>query len=231
MGFTAFARIPRQRVISVNVQPGDVIVGLASYGQASYESEYNSGIGSNGLTSARHDLLGHYLFDKYPESFNPDVPEELVYAGSREMMDIDAVTGETVGKLLLSPTRTYAPVINQVLKNSVPVNGIIHCSGGGQTKVMKFVEGVHIVKDNLFDTPPLFSMIRKESETEWREMYEVFNMGHRMEVYLSDDHAKEVIDIAKSFNIEAKIIGRVEAADESKLTIEGSNGLFTYPAN
>lgn len=230
VGFTAFARLPRKEVIEIDIQPGDVIVGLSSSGQASYEKEYNGGMGSNGLTSARHDVLAHYIAEKYPESFDPMVPEELVYSGSKKLTDIEEETGLPVGKLILSPTRTYAPVVAKVLKSisKEALHGIVHCSGGAQTKVLHFAKDVHIIKDNLFETPPLFKLIQSESGTDWQEMYKVFNMGSRMEFYLPESEASKVIEIAQSFNIDAQIIGRVEKNEGKKLTIESPYGTFEY---
>jgi phosphoribosylformylglycinamidine cyclo-ligase len=229
VGYTAFARMARKDVLEVNIKPGNVIVGFASYGQATYESEYNGGMGSNGLTSARHDVLGHYLAEKYPESFDPNVPIELVYAGTKKLTDIEPETGMPVGKLILSPTRTYAPVVKQALEQyRSHIHGMIHCSGGAQTKVMKFAHGVHIIKDNLLPVPPLFRMIQQESGTSWREMYEVFNMGHRFEMYVDEMAAEGLIAIAKSFNIDAQVVGRVEASDNTKLTINSPFGAFNW---
>ncbi|CAN5175033.1 AIR synthase-related protein [soil metagenome] len=229
VGYTAFARLPRKEVLENNIKPGQVIVGMASYGQATYETEYNGGMGSNGLTSARHDVLAHYLAEKYPESFDPNVPRELVYAGSKKLTDIEPETGLPIGKLILSPTRTYAPVIKQALEQyRSQIHGIIHCSGGAQTKVMKFAQGVHIIKDNLLPVPPLFRLIQQESGTGWREMYEVFNMGHRMELYVDEAAAAGLIAIAKSFNIDAQIVGRVEASTKTELTISSPYGMFTW---
>lgn len=229
VGYTAFARMARKDVLENNIQPGNVIVGFASYGQATYEHEYNGGMGSNGLTSARHDVLGHYLAEKYPESFDPNVPIELVYAGTKKLTDIEPETGLTVGKLILSPTRTYAPVVKQAFEQyRSQIHGMIHCSGGAQTKVMKFAQGVHIIKDNLLPVPPLFRMIQQESGTSWREMYEVFNMGHRLEMYVDEAAAEGLIAIAKSFNIDAQVVGRVEAADTTKLTINSPYGEFKW---
>ena len=227
---TVTCRMKRSEVISAdNIQPGDVIVGLASFGQASYEKEYNGGMGSNGLTSARHDVFANYLAAKFPESFDPEVPAELVYSGSKKLTDAIEGLGIDAGKLVLSPTRTYAPVIKAILDNfRSEVHGMIHCSGGAQTKVLHFVDKVHIVKDNMFEIPPLFRMIQEESKTEWAEMYKVFNMGHRMEIYLKPEHAQAIIDISKSFNIEAQIIGRVESHKGKKLTIKSEYGTFEY---
>ncbi|MCB0457586.1 MAG: phosphoribosylformylglycinamidine cyclo-ligase [Flavobacteriaceae bacterium] len=228
---TVTARMKRSDVIdNANIQPGDVIVGLASFGQSSYETEYNGGMGSNGLTSARHDVFAKELAVKYPESFDASVPEALVYSGSKKVTD--AVEGSPVnaGKLVLSPTRTYAPIIKKILSevNKTKLHGMVHCSGGAQTKILHFIENLHIVKDNLFDVPPLFQLIQKESKTDWKEMYQVFNMGHRMELYVAPQIAEEIISISKSFNVEAQIVGRVEAASEKKLTIKSSVGEFQY---
>ncbi len=227
---TVTARMRKDKVIdNAHIQPGDVIVGLSSSGQATYEKEYNGGMGSNGLTSARHDVFGKYLAEKYPESFDHALDDDVVYTGSRKLTDPVEGAPLDAGKLVLSPTRTYAPVIKQLLDELRPqIHGMVHCSGGAQTKVLHFVDNMHVVKDNLFDLPPLFKLIQEESRTDWREMYQVFNMGHRMEVYLPQEHAQRVIDIAKQFNIEAKIVGRCEAFDGKKLTIESPYGTFTY---
>lgn len=227
---TVTARAKRSKIIdNTKIQAGDVIVGLSSYGQASYESEYNGGMGSNGLTSARHDVFNNYLAKKYSESFDGSIPSDLVYSGSYKLTDTIAELGIDAGKLVLSPTRTYAPVVAQVLKeNFDAVHGMIHCSGGAQTKVLHFVNNVHIIKDNMFDVPPLYQIIQKESGTTWKEMYKVFNMGHRYEFYVPEKDAGTIIDIAKSFNIEAKIVGRVEKADKKKLTIKSEFGEFEY---
>lgn len=226
---TVTCRMKRSEVIENAIQPGDVIVGLASYGQASYEKEYNSGIGSNGLTSARHDLFFNHLANKYPESYDDLIPKSLVYTGSYSLTRKIPELNTDAGKLLLSPTRTYAPVIVPMLKEiRKHIHGMIHCSGGAQTKVMKFVDKVHVIKDNLFPIPPLFRLIQEQSDTDWDEMYEVFNMGHRFEVYLPEAHAQTVIDIAKSFNIDAQIIGRVEPCNKKQLTIKTENGNFSY---
>lgn len=227
---TVTARMKRSEVINNDkIQPGNVIVGLASVGQANYESIYNGGMGSNGLTSARHDVFSKYLAEKYPESFDADVPEELVYSGTKKLQDsIDGLDID-IGKLVLSPTRTYAPVIKAILDASRDrINGIIHCTGGGQTKVLHFVERLHIVKDQLFDTPPLFKLIQEQSNTNWQEMYQVFNMGHRMEIYLPQEIAREVIEISESFGVQAKVVGYVEAADSAVLTIKSKYGVFKY---
>lgn len=227
---TVTARMKREDVISnENIQAGDVIVGLSSFGQASYEKEYNGGMGSNGLTSARHDVFARYLADKYPESFDPQVPKELCYSGKYKLTDKIDDLGIDVGKLVLSPTRTYAPVIKKVLEqHRHNIHGMIHCSGGAQTKILNFVNNLHIIKDNMFDPPPLFQIIREESGTSWEEMYKVFNMGHRFEVYLPEEFAQDVIDISKSFNIDAQIVGYCIDCDETMLTIKSEFGQFRY---
>ncbi len=230
---TVTCRMKRADVISNgNIQAGDVIVGLASYGQASYENSYNGGMGSNGLTSARHDVFNKTLAEKYSESFDPAVPEELVFSGSKNLTDlIDIGNGKTVtaGKLVLSPTRTYAPVIKEVLAQfRSQIHGMVHCSGGAQTKVLHFVDAVHVIKDNLFPVPPLFKLIQQESGTGWQEMYKVFNMGHRMELYVPEELAKSIISIANRFNIAAQVVGRVETASAKKLTICSEFGEFVY---
>ena len=227
---TVTARMKREEVITnEKIKPGQVIVGLASYGQASYEDEYNGGMGSNGLTSARHDVFHHSIAEKYPESFDPSVPKDLVYSGSKKLTDSVKGSPLDAGKLVLSPTRTYAPIIVEILKQfRNQIGGMIHCSGGAQTKVLHFVNDVHIVKDNLFDIPPLFKLIQQESGTDWKEMYKVFNMGHRMEIYIDEKYANDIISISKSFNVDAKIIGRVEKLEETKLTIESSVGKHLY---
>jgi len=227
---TVVARMKRADVISNHtIQAGDVIVGLASDGQANYEKVYNGGMGSNGLTSARHDVLGHYLATKYVESFDPSVPKELVYSGSKNLTEAVAGTPLNVGQLILSPTRTYAPVVKALLEELRPViHGMVHCSGGAQTKVLHFVDNLHIIKDNMFALPPLFKMIQEESGTDFKEMYKVFNMGHRLEVYLAPEHAQTLIDISKSFGIDAQIIGRVEAAEKKQVTIQSGYGTFVY---
>tara|TARA_R110002072_G_scaffold266303_1_gene425159 strand:+ start:1845 stop:3008 length:1164 start_codon:yes stop_codon:yes gene_type:complete len=226
---TVIARMKREDVVSNHtIQDGDVIVGLASFGQATYETEYNGGMGSNGLTSARHDVFSKELATKFPESFDPSVPSDLVYSGTKKLTDATD-SPLNAGKLVLSPTRTYAPVIKQILdKYRKQIHGMVHCSGGAQTKVLHFVENVHVIKDNLFDIPPLFKMIQDESKTEWKEMYKVFNMGHRMEIYVPEELAKEIIAISKSFNIDAQIIGRVEKHEGKKLTINSPYGEFVY---
>lgn len=227
---TVVCRMKREEVISNHtIQDGDVIVGLASFGQASYENEYNGGMGSNGLTSARHDVFNKTLATDFPESFDPNVPSDLVYSGTKNLTD--AVEGSPIdaGKLVLSPTRTYAPVIKQILdKHRKDIHGMVHCSGGAQTKVLHFVNDVHVIKDNLFPIPPLFKLIQEESNTDWKEMYKVFNMGHRMEVYVSPELAESIIAISKSFNIDAQIVGRVEANEGKKLTIDSPYGVFEY---
>ncbi len=229
VGFTIFSRIKKDKVIDVKINDGDVIVGLSSFGLASYEKEYNSGIGSNGLTSARHDIFANYLADKYPESFNPQIPKELVYSGSKKLTDL-FIKDLSFGKMALSPTRTYLPVMKSIFSNcdKSKINGIIHCTGGGQTKVLHFINNMHIIKDNLFETPDIFSLIAKESKTSFSEMYSVFNMGHRMEFYTDNNTAVEIIQIAKSFNIDAKIIGRCVSSIEKKLTIKSQHGEFVY---
>lgn len=227
---TVTARIKRSEVIdNANIQSGDVIVGLASFGQASYESQYNGGMGSNGLTSARHDVFGASLKQKYPETFDNELPNELVYSGSKKLTDPTDTTLD-VGQLVLSPTRTYAPVIKAILDEVErnDIHGMVHCSGGAQTKILHFIDELHIIKDNLFDCPPLFELIQKESDTHWKEMYEVFNMGHRMEIYLPESQAQNVIDIAQSFKIQAQVVGRVEASSSKKLTIASEWGTFEY---
>lgn len=228
---TVTARMKRSDVIdNASIKPGNVIVGLASFGQATYEKEYNGGMGSNGLTSARHDVFGKSLADKYPESFDASIPNELVYSGSKKLTD--AVEGSPIdaGKLVLSPTRTYAPVIRKILEkySKNDIFGMVHCSGGAQTKVLHFVNNVHVVKDNLFEVPPLFKLIQQESKTDWKEMYQVFNMGHRMELYVNESVAQDIIAISKSFNVDAQIVGRVEASEEKKLTIRSEFGEFEY---
>ena len=228
---TVTARIAKKDVIdNANIQAGDVIVGLASDGQATYEKEYNGGMGSNGLTSARHDVFSKILATKYPESFDPKVPENLIYSGSKKLTSTLEGVSLDVGKLVLSPTRTYAPVIQKIFSQmgTTSIHGMVHCSGGAQTKILHFVNNLHIIKDSLFPIPPLFDLIQKESGTSGREMYQVFNMGHRMELYVSPDKAEKIISISDSFNIKAQIVGRVEAAPENKLTLETIYGTFNY---
>jgi phosphoribosylformylglycinamidine cyclo-ligase len=227
---TVTARMKRSEIISNhNIKAGNVIVGFASYGQATYETEYNGGMGSNGLTSARHDVFHKYLAEKYPESFDPQIDSDLIYSGTRKLTEMVAETGLDVGKLVLSPTRTYMPVAKGILENHrAKIDGMVHCSGGGQTKVLHFTENVHIIKDNLFEVPPLFRIIQEESQTDWKEMYKVFNMGHRLEIYTDETTAADLIAIGKSFNIDTKIIGRVEANTGNKLTIRSDKGEFVY---
>ena len=227
---TVTCRMKRSDVIdNARIKAGDVIVGLASFGQASYEDQYNGGMGSNGLTSARHDVFAHYLAEKYPESFDPSVPDDLVYSGSMKLTDAIAGLGLDAGKLVLSPTRTYAPVVKAILDEmSRRIHGMVHCSGGAQTKVMHFVKNKRVVKDNLFPTPPLFELIQRESQTEWAEMYKVFNMGHRLEVYLSEENASRVIEISESFGIPARIVGRVEEAPANELILQTPYGEIRY---
>ena len=228
---TVTARMERSKVINnANIQAGDVIVGLASFGQASYETEYNGGMGSNGLTSARHDVFAKYLAQKYPESFDAAVPNELVYSGQTKLTDSVKNSPIDAGKLVLSPTRTYAPVIKKILDKYTPnqIHGMVHCSGGAQTKVLHFIENVHVIKDNLFPVPPLFKLIQENSKTDWKEMYQVFNCGHRMEIYVPAEIAQDIIEISKSFNIDAQIVGKVEASEIKKLTIVSEYGTFEY---
>jgi phosphoribosylformylglycinamidine cyclo-ligase len=228
---TVTARMKRSDVIdNANIQAGDVIVGLASFGQSSYENSYNGGMGSNGLTSARHDVFDHYLANKYPESFDAAVPNELVYSGKVKLTDAVENSPIDAGKLVLSPTRTYAPIIKKILEkyNSDSIHGMVHCSGGAQTKVLHFVDNVHVIKDNLFPVPPLFQLIQEQSGTDWKEMYQVFNCGHRMELYVPEAVANDIIAISKSFNVDAQIVGRVEASEVKKLTITSEYGVFEY---
>jgi phosphoribosylformylglycinamidine cyclo-ligase len=227
---TVTCRMKRSDVVdNAHIQAGDVIVGLSSYGQASYEKEYNGGMGSNGLTSARHDVFAKYLATQYPESYDPNVPQDLIYSGQKKLTDKIAGLGINAGQLVLSPTRTYAPVIKQVLDQlRSRIHGMVHVSGGAQTKVLHFVDSVKITKNNLFPVPPLFQLIQEQSGTDWKEMYKVFNMGHRMEIYLPKENAEAVIAISQSFGIEAKIVGFVEASEKKKLIIEGENGRFEY---
>ena len=227
---TVTCRMKRSDIINnANIRPGDVIIGLASYGKASYEKEYNGGMGSNGLTSARHDVFAYYLAEKYPESFDAAVPKDLVYSGNKRLTDSVPGSPLNAGKLVLSPTRTYAPFVKKLLDTMRPeIHGMIHCSGGAQTKIMHFVENMHVIKDNLFPVPPLFKLIQEQSGTTWQEMYKVFNMGHRLEVYVSPEKAEEVIGIAKSLEIDAQIVGRIEEAEKNKLTIKSEYGTFLY---
>ena len=228
---TVTARMPRNKVIdNANIQAGDVIVGLASFGQASYEKSYNGGMGSNGLTSARHDVFGSYLSSKYPESFDAAIPEDLVYSGKMKLTD--SVEGSPIdaGQLVLSPTRTYAPIIKSILESydANSIHGMVHCSGGAQTKILHFIDDLHVIKDNMFDIPPLFKLVQSQSDTDWKEMYQVFNCGHRMELYVKPEIADAIIKISKSFKVDAQIIGRVEASETKKLTIKSEFGVFEY---
>ena len=228
---TVVARMKKSDVIdNANISNGDLIVGLESFGKANYESQYNGGMGSNGLTSARHDVFSKKLASKYPESYDPQVPDNLIYSGSYDLLQKIKGVELDAGKLVLSPTRTYAPVIKKILNkfDSTSIHGMIHCSGGAQTKILHFIDNLHIIKDNLFETPPLFSIIQKESSTEWKEMYKVFNMGHRMELYVNPNVAEEIVNISKSFGVNAKVIGRVEPSDIKKLTIRSEHGTFEY---
>ena len=230
---TVFCRMPRSQVIdNSGIQAGDVVVGLASFGKATYEDEYNSGMGSNGLTSARHDVLDHTYAVRFPESFDHRIPDHLVYSGSKKLTDPSGIEGIDVGKLILSPTRTYAPVIKRILgQHRDKIHGIIHCSGGGQTKILHFIDRLHVVKDQLFPLSPLFHLIREQSQTPWKEMYRVFNMGHRMELYLPEHAAEEIVAIAGEFQVEGRIIGRCEEAPGRKLTIISDEGTFSYEPN
>jgi len=226
---TVTARMKRSEVVPVNIQPGDVIVGLASFGQTTYEDEYNGGMGSNGLTSARHDVFSKYLAEKYPESYDPALPGDLVYSGSLKLTDTAEGLNITAGKLVLSPTRTYAPVVKQVLDEMRgEIHGMIHCSGGGQTKVLHFIDNIHVIKDNLFPLPPLFRLIQEQSGTPWEEMYRVFNMGHRFEIYTNEKTAERITGLASGFNLGARIIGLCEPSDRKKLTIRSEFGKFEY---
>lgn len=228
---TVTARMKRSDVIdNANIQSGDVIVGLASFGQATYEKSYNGGMGSNGLTSARHDVFANYLAEKYPESFDAAVPYELVYSGQTKLTDTVADSPIDAGKLVLSPTRTYAPIIKAILEKytAKDIHGMVHCSGGAQTKVLHFVDNLHVIKDNLFPVPPLFKLIQENSKTDWKEMYQVFNCGHRMELYVPEEIANDIISISESFGVEARIVGRVEASENKKLTIQSEFGVFEY---
>jgi phosphoribosylformylglycinamidine cyclo-ligase len=227
---TVVCRMERSKVISNDqIRPGDVIVGLASFGQASYETKYNGGMGSNGLTSARHDVFHHSLADEFPETYDSSLPKDLVYSGSKLLTDPIEGTPLDAGQLVLSPTRTYAPVIKAMLDQyRDQIHGMVHCSGGAQTKILHFIEGLHIIKDNLFPTPPLFQMIQAESKTPWQEMYKVFNMGHRMEVYVPEELAAQIIAVSEQFGIAAQVVGRVEAAPTKKVTIRSEHGEFNY---
>ena len=228
---TVTARMKRSDVIdNANINAGDVIIGLSSSGQASYETEYNGGMGSNGLTSARHDVFNKYLAEKFPESFDVSVPEELVYSGNMKLTDSVENSPIDAGKLVLSPTRTYAPIIKSILSkyNNETIHGMVHCSGGAQTKILHFIDNLHIIKDNMFSIPPLFKLIQEQSKTDWKEMYQVFNCGHRMELYVSSEIANDIVEISKSFNVNAQIIGRVQASETKKLTIKSEFGIFEY---
>jgi len=228
---TVTARMKRTNVIdNANIKAGDVIVGLSSSGQATYEKEYNGGMGSNGLTSARHDVFSKELAKKYPESFDNSIPSELIYSGNKSLTEKIKGVELDAGKLVLSPTRTYAPIIKKILSkfSSEEIHGMVHCSGGAQTKILHFIDNLHIIKDNMFEVPPLFKLIQQESKTDWKEMYQVFNMGHRMELYVPKEIAREIIVISKSFNVDAQIVGRVEASESKKLTINSDLGSFTY---
>ena len=227
---TVTARMKRSDIIdNANIKAGDVIVGLSSSGKAVYETEYNGGMGSNGLTSARHDVFSKYLAEKYPESYDHAVPGELVYSGGMKLTDATEVDGVDAGKLVLSPTRTYAPIIKKILdSHRAQIHGMVHCSGGAQTKVLHFIDNLHIIKDNMFDVPPLFKLIQEQSKTPWQEMYKVFNMGHRMEIYVPEELAQDIIDISKSFNVDAQVVGRVENNATKKLTINSEFGEFIY---
>ncbi|MBS7372642.1 MAG: phosphoribosylformylglycinamidine cyclo-ligase [Muribaculaceae bacterium] len=227
---TVTCRMPRSQVIdNANIKGGDVIVGLASFGKATYEDKYNGGMGSNGLTSARHDVFAKYLATAYPESYDHAVPEQLVYAGSKRLTDSIEGVDVDAGQLVLSPTRTYAPIIKRILDTMrSEIHGMVHCTGGAQTKVMHFVENKHVIKDNLFPIPPLFKLIKEESATDWKEMYKVFNMGHRMEIYTAEENAQQIIHIAREFGVEARIIGHVEDAEHNHLTITSEYGTFEY---
>lgn len=227
---TVTCRMPRSQVIdNANIKGGDVIVGLASFGKATYEDKYNGGMGSNGLTSARHDVFAKYLATAYPESYDHAVPEQLVYAGSKRLTDSIEGVDVDAGQLVLSPTRTYAPIIKRILDTMrSEIHGMVHCTGGAQTKVMYFVENKHVIKDNLFPIPPLFKLIKEESATDWKEMYKVFNMGHRMEIYTAEENAQQIIYIAREFGVEARIIGHVEDAEHNHLTIKSEYGTFEY---
>ena len=227
---TVVARMKRSEVIdNGNIKKGNVIIGLSSFGQSSYENEYNGGMGSNGLTSARHDVFSKVLANRYPESFDPNIPNDLIYSGSKNLTDKIIGSDLDAGKLVLSPTRTYGPIIKKIIElHKGKIDGMIHCSGGAQTKILHFIDNLHIIKDNMFDTPLLFELIQNESNTDWKEMYKVFNMGHRMELYVNENIANSIIDISNSFNVEAKIIGRVESHNSKKLTIKSKHGEFIY---
>jgi phosphoribosylformylglycinamidine cyclo-ligase len=227
---TVVCRMKQSEVIdNSKIKAGDVVVGLASYGKASYEDAYNGGMGSNGLTSARHDVFSNFYATKYPESFDKNVPADLAYSGKYKVTDTIPAVEVNVGKLVLSPTRTYAPIIVEVLSKLRPhIHGMVHCSGGAQTKVLHFIDHLHVVKDNLFPLPPLFQIIHEQSGTDWKEMYKVFNMGHRMEIYLNEKYADDIVSIAKKFNVDAKVIGRVESSQEKKVTVKSASGIYSY---
>ncbi|MCF8217468.1 MAG: phosphoribosylformylglycinamidine cyclo-ligase [Bacteroidales bacterium] len=226
---TVTARTKKTNIIENNIRAGDVIVGMASYGKAEYEDSYNGGMGSNGLTAARHDVFHKSVGESFPETYDPQLPKDLCYTGKMKLTDPTEVANMDAGKLVLSPTRTYAPVMHEILKKyRKDIHGIIHCSGGAQTKVLHFIENLHVVKDNMFEVPPLFRMIKEQSQTDWREMYQVFNMGHRMELYMDEKEASKIIEIAKSFGVDAQIVGRVEQSEQSKVTINSYYGTFTY---
>jgi phosphoribosylformylglycinamidine cyclo-ligase len=228
---TVTARMKRSEIIdNANIKAGDVIVGLASFGQATYEKSYNGGMGSNGLTSARHDVFDKYLSEKYPESYDAQVPIDLVYSGKKKLTDSVENSPINAGQLVLSPTRTYAPIIKKIVEKYTnnDIHGIVHCSGGAQTKILHFIDNLHIIKNNMFEIPPLFKLIQEQSGTNWKEMYQVFNCGHRMELYVPDSIANDIIEISKSFNVDAKIIGKVESSDTRKLTIKSEYGIFEY---
>jgi phosphoribosylformylglycinamidine cyclo-ligase len=228
---TVTARMERKNVINnANIQAGDVIVGLASFGQANYEKEYNGGMGSNGLTSARHDVFSHHLAEKYPESYDAQVPSELIYSGNIKLTDTVENSPLNAGKLVLSPTRTYAPIVKKILEQYSPnqIHGMVHCSGGAQTKILHFIDHLHIIKDNLFPVPPLFKLIQEQSKTDWKEMYQVFNCGHRLEIYVPEEIANDIISISKSFGVDAQIVGRVAENESKKLTINSEYGTFEY---
>lgn len=226
---TVTARMKREQVITNAIEPGDVIVGLASFGKASYETEYNGGMGSNGLTSARHDVFSSIYREKYPEAYDPAVPTELVFSGTKELTDAVPGSSLNAGKLVLSPTRTYAPIVNDVLReHRHRIHGMIHCSGGAQTKVLHFIDQLRVIKDDLFEVPPLFKMIREESGTDWKEMYQVFNMGHRFEFYVPEEIADDILEISDQYNVQAKVVGRVEKSDHKEVVLRSKNGEFTY---
>lgn len=232
VGYTTFARMQRKDVIVNKIRPGDVIIGLASFGQTTYEQKYNGGMGSNGLTSARHDTLEKHYLNAYPESFDPKSPAELIYSGKHRLTDEVEINGQpyTIGELILSPTRTYLPVLHRIISqvSRDSIHGVIHCTGGAQTKVLKFVNSVHIIKDQLFDPPPLFRIIQESSATDWKEMYQVFNMGHRMELYVDENISSQIISICQSFDLDARVIGRVKKAADTILTIDSAFGSFQY---